>query len=196
MNYGDYAYIEAFPRGMYQFFPDPNRARRAQLFEVWIRPLQPAQAIFGFKLALYELRKLVEGGISQEDLEATREYLAKNVFVLTKTQDQQLGYALDSDWYGIPEYTTYIRDELAKLTPERVNEVIRAHISPDNLQAVIISANAGALRAELLSNAPATISYDGEKPEELLAEDRLVGAYDLRLTPERVRVTPVEDVFR
>ena len=30
MNYGDYAYIEAFPRGMYQFFPDPNLGRRAQ----------------------------------------------------------------------------------------------------------------------------------------------------------------------
>ena len=29
MNYGDYAYIEAFPRGMFQFFPDPNVARRA-----------------------------------------------------------------------------------------------------------------------------------------------------------------------
>ncbi len=37
MNYGDYAYIEAFPRGMYQFFPDPNLARQQQLFEVWIR---------------------------------------------------------------------------------------------------------------------------------------------------------------
>ncbi len=40
MNYGDYAYIEAFPRGMFQFFPDPNMARRAQLFEVWLRPLR------------------------------------------------------------------------------------------------------------------------------------------------------------
>ena len=27
MNYGDYAYIEAFPGGMYQFFPDPERRR-------------------------------------------------------------------------------------------------------------------------------------------------------------------------
>ena len=41
MNYGDYAYIEAFPRGMYQFFPDPNIPRRSQLFEVWIRPVVP-----------------------------------------------------------------------------------------------------------------------------------------------------------
>ena len=38
MNYGDYAYIEAFPRGMFQFFPDPNIARqRADL-----RDLDPA----------------------------------------------------------------------------------------------------------------------------------------------------------
>ena len=33
MNYGDYAYVEAFPRGMFQFFPDPNIARSAQIFE-------------------------------------------------------------------------------------------------------------------------------------------------------------------
>lgn len=39
MNYGDYAYIEAFPRGMYQFFPDPNLGRKAQLFEIWIQVL-------------------------------------------------------------------------------------------------------------------------------------------------------------
>ena len=195
MNYGDYAYIEAFPRGMYQFFPEPNLGRRAQLFEVWIRPLQPEQAVFGFKLALYELRKMVEEGISAEDFEATREYLAKNVLVLTKTQDQQLGYSLDSDWYGIPEYTTYIRDELAKLTVERVNHVIRAHISPDNFHAVIISANAAALRDRLLSDEVATIRYDGEKPSELLQEDELVGAYRLGLTSGQIRITPVEEVF-
>ena len=39
MNYGDYAYIEAFPRGMFQFFPEAGVPRRAQLFEVWIRPI-------------------------------------------------------------------------------------------------------------------------------------------------------------
>jgi zinc protease len=195
MNYGDYAYIEAFPGGMYGFFPSPNRGRRAQLFEVWLRPLRPEQAVFGFKLALYELRKMIEHGISPEDFETTREYLAKNVFVLAKTQDQQLGYALDSDWYEIPEFTSYIRDELAKLTPQRVNEVIRRHISADNLEAVMISANAAALRDALLSDEPATIQYDGEKTAELLEEDRIVGAYPLRLTADRITITAVDQVF-
>ncbi len=34
----------------------------------------------------------------------------KNVFLMTATQDQQLGYALDSEWYGIPEFTGYMRE--------------------------------------------------------------------------------------
>src|SRR6185503_9138261 len=41
MNYGDYAYIEAFPRGMFVFFPAPNVVRQRQLFEIWIRPVVP-----------------------------------------------------------------------------------------------------------------------------------------------------------
>jgi zinc protease len=52
MNYGDYAYIEAFPRGMFQFFPSPNLGRKAQLFEVWIRPVAPQNAHFALRLAL------------------------------------------------------------------------------------------------------------------------------------------------
>ena len=31
MNYGDYAYIEYFPRGMFQFNPDTNLARQQQI---------------------------------------------------------------------------------------------------------------------------------------------------------------------
>ena len=61
MNYGDYAYIEAFPRGMFQFFPDPNIARRAQLFEVWIRPVVPENGPMALRIALHELRQADRG---------------------------------------------------------------------------------------------------------------------------------------
>lgn len=196
MNYGDYAYIEAFPRGMYQFFPDPNHGRRAQLFEVWLRPLRPEQAVFAFKLALYELTRLIERGISAQDFEDTREYLAKNVFVLTKTQDQQLGYALDSEYYGIGEYTGYIRGALEKLTADDVNAAARRHFSATDLQVVMVASDAAGLTEQLLSPEPATITYDGEKPAELLEEDRLVGAFPLPLTGDRIRITPIESVFR
>ena len=39
LNYGDYAYIEYFPRGMFQFTPDPNLGRSSQIFQIWIRPV-------------------------------------------------------------------------------------------------------------------------------------------------------------
>ena len=57
MNYGDYAYIEAFPRGMFQFFPDPNIARRAQIFEIWIRPVVPDNAHMALRIAVRGARQ-------------------------------------------------------------------------------------------------------------------------------------------
>jgi zinc protease len=129
MNYGDYAYIEAFPRGMFQFFPNPNLGRKAQLFEVWIRPVAPQNGHFALRAALFELDKMVKQGLSQEDFETTRGYLMKNVFVMTATQDQQLGYALDAQWYGTPEFTRMMRDGLARLTVADVNAAMRKHLS-------------------------------------------------------------------
>ena len=55
LNYGDYSYIEYFPRGMYLHQPSPNLARRSQIFQIWIRPLEPPTANFGLRLAMYEL---------------------------------------------------------------------------------------------------------------------------------------------
>jgi zinc protease len=195
MNYGDYAYIEAFPRGMFQFFPDANIARRAQLFEIWIRPVSPENAHMALRIALHELEQLVANGLSQEDFESTRNYLMKSVFLMTATQDQQLGYALDSAWYGTGEFTAFMRERLAKLTRADVNRAIQKHLSPRDLAVVIITKDAEALKSALVSDAFSPIKYDGEKPPELLAEDKVIGAKKLAIKPEAVTITKVEDVF-
>ncbi len=52
LNYGDYAYIEYFPRGMFMFEPSPNLARGSQIFQIWIRPVEPPTAVFALRLAL------------------------------------------------------------------------------------------------------------------------------------------------
>jgi predicted Zn-dependent peptidase len=126
INYGDYAYIEAFPRGMFQFFPDPNVSRSHQIFEIWIRPVVPVNAHMTLRLAVHELDALVRNGLTNNDFEETRDYLMKNVYVMTARQDQQLGYALDSQWYGIGEFADYMRDRLQKLSVDDVNAAIRA----------------------------------------------------------------------
>jgi len=195
MNYGDYAYIEAFPRGMFQFFPDPNIARRRQIFEIWIRPVVPANAHMALRIAVHELRRLVRDGLSQEEFEGTRDYLMKNVYVMTSRQDQQLGYALDSRWYRIPEFTAYMRDGLMKLTREQVNAAIKRHLNGDNLSVVIVTKDAAGLKQALVSDAVSTIAYDGEKPKELLDEDKVIGSVKLGIQASNVKITPIADVF-
>lgn len=195
MNYGDYAYIEAFPRGMFQFFPNPNLGRKAQLFEVWIRPVAPQNGHFALRVALHELGRMVENGISQQDFATTRDYLMKNVFVMTATQDQQLGYALDSQWYGTPEFTTMMRDALSKLSAADVNAAIKKHLSAKNLSVVIITRDAAGLKQALVSDAFSPIRYDANKPQSLLDEDKEIGGMKLNIKPEAVRITPAAQVF-
>jgi zinc protease len=196
MNYGDYAYIEAFPRGMYQFFPDPNIARQQQLFEVWIRPVVPENAHMALRIALHEVEKLVKNGLTQEQFEATRDYLMKNVYVKTSTANQQIGYALDSQWYGMGEYTEQMRAALAKLTVADVNHAIRKHIRPRDLQIVMITKDAEGLKQKLVSDEVSTIKYEAEKPQALLDEDKVIGAMKLGIRADAVRIVPAEDVFR
>ncbi|MFI4945481.1 MAG: M16 family metallopeptidase, partial [Burkholderiales bacterium] len=194
MNYGDYAYIEAFPRGMFQFFPDPNIARRAQIFEVWIRPVVPENGPMALRIALHELRQLIDVGLTQADFESTRDYLMKNVFVMTATQNQQLGYALDSEWYKIPEFTGYMRGKLEALTLADVNAAIRKHLSGSDLSVVIVTKDARALADTLLADTPSAVRYDAPKPE-LADEDKAIGALKLALQKDKLRITPIAEVF-
>jgi zinc protease len=195
MNYGDYAYMEAFPRGMFQFFPDPNIARRGQIFEIWIRPVVPENAHMALRIGTHELENLIDNGMSEEDFQSARQYLMKNVYVMTQTQDQQVGYALDSKWYGMPEYTSYMRAALGKLTRDDVNRALKKHLSATDLSVVIITKDAEGLKKQLLADAFSPIKYDAEKPKELLDEDKVIGARKLNIAPDRIRITPVDEVF-
>src|SRR5437773_1337831 len=171
MNYGDYAYIEAFPRGMFVFFPAPNVARQRQIFEIWIRPVVPVNAHMALRIGIYELGRLVKDGLTQAEFDATRDYLMKNVYVMTARQDQQLGYALDSQWYGIGDFASTMRERLSRLTVDDVNRAIKKHLSGRDLSVVIIAKDAKGLRERLATDAPSTIKYDAPKPPELLEED-------------------------
>jgi zinc protease len=195
MNYGDYAYIEAFPRGMFQFYPDPNVARKAQIFEIWIRPVVPENAHMALRIATHELEKLVANGLSQSDFDATREYLMKNVFVLTSNQNQQVGYALDSAFYGTPEFTKYMRDALQKLTVADVNRAVKKHLQAKNMFVVMIADDAAGLKEALVTDRFSPIKYDADKPAALLEEDKVIGARNLGLDAADVTITPVDAVF-
>ena len=195
MNYGDYAYIEYFPRGMFLFKPDTNLGRRQQIFQVWIRPVEPQNGLFALKVALYELNKLVTKGMSAEDFESTRVFLSKQVNLLAQTQSEQLGYALDSRYYGIGDYNTFLRDALAKLTSADVNRAIRQHLSTDRMRIVIVTKDPQPFRDAVAKNTPSPITYNSPKPKEIIDEDASIQRYRVNAKPEDVTVVPVEKVF-
>jgi zinc protease len=147
------------------------------------------------RIAIAELDRVISEGLSQKDFEDTRDYLMKNVYVMTATQDAQLGYGIDSKWYGTPEFTSYMRNELSKLTREQVNAAIRRHLSAKDLSVVIITKDAEALRDALVADAFSPITYDSEKTADLLAEDKVIGARKLAIKSANVKITPVEEVF-
>ena len=196
LNYGDYAYIEYFPRGMFQFAPDPNLCRRQQIFQVWIRPVEPKNGLFSLRAALYELNKLVKNGMSKEDFEATRRFLTKNVNALTKTQDAQLGYAIDSKYYGIPTFTDYVRDQLAKLNLEDVNRAIKKHLQAENVKIAVVTKDAEAFKQAAVEGKPSPISYASMPAREILEEDKIIESYKLNFNPKKVEVLPVDRVFQ
>ena len=195
LNYGDYAYIEYFPRGMFQFAPDPNLGRQQQIFQIWIRPVEPKNGHFTLRAALYEYDKLVREGISKETFEATRTFLSKYVNVLTKTQDAQLGYALDSGYYQTPEFTSYMRDSLAKLTLEDVNRAIQKYLKSDAVRIAIVTKDAAGLRDAIISNRPSPITYNAPKPQAILDEDKVIEVHKINVKPADVVIVPVEKVF-
>ncbi|MFB3829193.1 MAG: M16 family metallopeptidase [Bryobacteraceae bacterium] len=193
LNYGDYAYIEYFPRGMYQFEPSPNLARRSQIFQIWIRPVEPATAKFALRLALYELDRFVKQGLTQEEFDRTRSYLSKYVNLLTKSKRAELGYAIDSAYYGIPDYNSYIKKSLAKLTRDDVNRAIRKHLRADRLEIVAVSRNGEAFKRDLLDPAPSPMQYNSPKPPDILEEDKIVQQWPIGV--KDIRVMPLERVF-
>jgi zinc protease len=197
LNYGDYAYIEYFPRGMFQFEPDPNLARKFQIFQIWIRPVEPQNAHFALRATLYEYHKLVENGMSPEAFEGTREFLSKYVNILMQTKDAELGYALDSRFYGIGDYNSFMKNELSKLTLQDVNNAIRKYFGDnDTMRVVMITKDAEGLRDAILNNKPSPITYQAPKPQDILDEDKVISTYPIKLRPQDVTITPVSSVFQ
>ncbi|MBM3762342.1 MAG: insulinase family protein [Acidobacteria bacterium] len=193
LNYGDYAYIEYFPRGMYQFEPDPCLARQQQIFQVWLRPVEPSKALFAFRLALYEIEQLRLGGITQEDFERTRNFLTKYVKLLLKTDSLRQGYAIDSEFYGVGEYVEFIASGLAQLSVEDVNRAARKYLDVKRFCLVAVGPGMEEFAAALKSGAASPIQYEVPQPEEVLAVDRVVEVWPVEV--KTLKVIPFEEVF-
>jgi zinc protease len=196
LNYGDYSYVEHFVQDGGSRLPIPNIPRRQQLFSIWIRPVPHHNAHFALRQALRELRVLVDGGLSEADFEATREFLVNYSKLYVQTSSRRLGYHMDSAAYGAGYFIDEIQRRLPELTVDDVNAAIRRHLQADDLAVAVVTRNAAAFRDRLLANEPSPPTYNAAVTDDIRAEDALIEAFDIAVNPERVQVVPVEEMFR
>ncbi|HHL31305.1 MAG TPA: hypothetical protein ENJ41_01880 [Oceanospirillales bacterium] len=134
--------------------------------------------------------------MTQEQFEGTRNYLDKYAGLLVKSQDRILGYALDSKYYGIDEWTQYIKNGLANLTVADVNRVINKYLQEDNIHFVFISKDGKDMKQRLVSEQPSPMKYNSAKDEDLLNKDKFLQKFPLHINADDVSIIPVEAVFQ
>jgi zinc protease len=204
MNYGDYSYIEAFPAGYATQQPRVNVARQSQLFEIWIRPIAMTdpgtlhdRALFATRAALRELDKLVENGMTGQQVEETVAFLRNYSVNWGNTISRRLAYAMDDAFYGIdePGYLASIRPGLEALDVETVNAAIREHLQAGDLYLVLITADAEGMKRKLLRGTPTGITYAGPQPAEVLAEDEEIARHPIPVSEDDITIIPIEEVF-
>jgi zinc protease len=202
MNYGDYAYIEAFPRGFATQQPRVNTSRRSHLFEIWIRPISSTapgnlhdRTLFATRAALRELNKIVDNGMTEETLTGTQQFLKNYTINWGSTINRRLAYAMDDKFYGIDGYLESIRPGLAALSLGGVNEAITRNLQYDNIYLVFITSDAQEFKRLLLSGEGTYITYAGEKPPEVFAEDEEIANFPIPVREENITIIGINDVY-
>lgn len=208
MNYGDYSYIEWYDRGGSFQLPLPGVPRKSNYFSLWIRPVQIAEQLgeqypelkdikvghahFALRMVIREVDKLVENGLSKEEFELTKTFLRSYIKLYTQTPAQELGFLMDSKFYGREDYIKDLDKLLEKVTLEDVNKAVKDHLQPDNMFVVIVTDDSEAkpLAESLKNNIPSPMSYSNlvkeGLPQEVLQEDEEVANYRLNIKSVKV----------
>jgi zinc protease len=151
---------------------------------------------FALRAALREFQKLVDHGLTREQFDEARRFLRKFVLHLAPTTMDRLGYALDDRFYGIDgSHLEKFRRAMEELTLADVNAAIKRHFQYDCLHIVIVTKDAESLKEALANDTPSPIAYATPKPESVLAEDREISVFPLRIKRENVRIVRVAEMF-
>ena len=195
LNYGDYAYLEPFPMGGFLSQRQPGYLRSQNHFQVWIRPVAPANGAFAVKGALFELDKLTRNGLEEASFQASRTYLVKFLDHLTDTGAKRLGHDLDMRLRGFDQgFVATLKPRLKALTRDQVNRAVAKYLRTSRLEIAVVTRDAEAFKRDLLAEASPLPVYQSPKPE-LKAEDDAISRFQLDLKPEDVTVTPLAEVF-
>jgi zinc protease len=216
MNYGDYSYIEWYSAGGSNQLPPSGVPRASNYWSIWIRPVQIAtqlqkqyeeladikigHAHFALRMAIREFDLMIKNGMDKEQFEATKTFLRSYTKLYAQSPAAQLGWLMDSRFYGRKDYLAELDTLLDKTTLQQVNNAIRKHWQTDNMFVTIVTdvSEAKPLADSLINNTPSPMSYSNlvksGLPEEILAEDEVVANYPLNI--KKVTIVDSADTFK
>ena len=180
LNYGTYAYVEAYQERGGSSRPDPGNLRSDPHFSLWIRPTSVDNGPFAIKLALAELERLVAEGLTAEELDAVKDNVQNGMPTMAAEPAMRLAYALDAVATGTPDLITWLPESIAALDVETVNAALAEHLDPENLRIVAVSGDPEGLTTALTGDAPTPITYADVVPgESQAARDAEIAGRDI-----------------
>jgi zinc protease len=193
LNYGDYSYIEHRANPPRTSTPLPNVPRRETMFSVWIRPVAPEDARFALRAALYQIERLRDQGMTQEEFELTRDFVVNYAKLWGQTLERRLGFLMDSRFYGTPSFLDELQARVPRLTLDEVNRAARKYLQTEDFQAVLVTDRAAEMKAALEKDDASPKTYNAKVEDDVLATDRKL--VDRKLHPASVEIVPVAQVF-
>ena len=197
LNYGDYAYVEAYVQQGWEPAPENGVLRADNHFTIWIRPTSTENGPFALKMALDELDHLLADGLGEQEFADVVSHLRGAVPLLAKDPGRRLAYALDAAATGTPNLLEVIPARLDTLTREEVLDALRRHLRPEDLAVVAVSGDAEGLRTSLLGDKPTPMVYADVTPDDAqTTRDALVAARRIPFDPAKVVIVDAEGIFR
>jgi zinc protease len=170
LNYGDYAYIEHHVERRGSSAAEQAVVRRDNAFTVWIRPTSIDDGPLALDLAISEVERWVNDGLSQQELDDIRSWLLGSLAVQAPDAGKTQLFALEAAASGTPDLLTYLPEVLPGLTLEDVNAAIARHVRPADLRIVAVTGEADALVATLQSDEHTTLGMDSKSMWVVSAE--------------------------
>lgn len=121
-----------------------------------------------------------------------------NLFV--QTPGKQLGFLMDSKFYGMDNYISNMTNAISKLTLEDVNNAAAKYLQVDNMYITMITdqAEAQPLKQSLLTNAVSPMSYSNvvreSLGEEIFKLDKKVESYSMNV--KQVDIVDPKELFK
>lgn len=215
MNYGDYTYIEWYEAGGSNQLPLTGFPRSQNYFAIWIRPVQTAYSLksqypelegielghahFAMRMALYEIDRVKSEGLTKDEFELTRQFLRSYIKLHVQTPARQLGFLMDSKFYGLNNYVQHLDQKLAELTLEEVNAAAKKYLQTENMCITMITDEneVKPLAESMLKNKTSPMAYSNtireSLPEEIFEQDEEVEDYEMNV--KEVNIIQPSELF-